>query len=265
MSKPKTRQEWTPEEVTLLKDKWANSTSEQLFSFFPGRTWRSLKYKAIELGIRGRQKGGHKTSAVNELFFESWNRDMAYVFGFWFADGCMSQPNKQAQIYFTSADREHLELIKHLMQSKHNIRTRKNDNSYDLIIGSQLLWKGLLKLGGLPAKSLIAEMPFVPEKYLQDWMRGLLDGDGYLTWNGRYPSLAVCGTFSLLTSIQEILSIQVGVNKQKVYYYNKSSPFLKYGAKDSILIASWLYQDESAPALERKRLIANKFMNWENK
>jgi hypothetical protein len=151
------------------------------------------------------------------------------------------------------------------MQSKHNIRTRKNDNSYDLIIGSQLLWKGLLKLGGLPAKSLIAEMPFVPEKYGQDWIRGLLDGDGYLTWNGRYPSLALCGTFSLLTSIQEILSIQVGVNKQKVYHYNKSSPFIKYGAKDSILIASWLYQDESAPALERKRLIANQFMNWEKK
>jgi hypothetical protein len=49
---------------------------------------------------------------------------MAYVLGFWFADGWMTQPDKDACICFVSKDREHLELIRNDMQSEHLIHSQ---------------------------------------------------------------------------------------------------------------------------------------------
>ena len=103
---------------------------------------------------------------ANRQFFSTWNSDMAYVFGFWFADGWMSQPDKDLYITFTSADLEHLQTIQSLMDSKHKIYSRVG-KCYDLTIGSRQLWHDLYHLGGRPAKSLVAEMPIVPKEYLR--------------------------------------------------------------------------------------------------
>jgi hypothetical protein len=100
---------------------------------------------------------------VNRGFFSVWNTEMAYILGFWFADGWMSQPDTSCHIAFTSADLDHLKAIQSLLASEQKIYVRTG-RCYDLTIGSKQLWHDLYRLGGWPAKSLIAEMPFVPQE-----------------------------------------------------------------------------------------------------
>ena len=45
------------------------------------------------------------TYAVNQAFFSTWTPEMAYVLGFWFADGWMGQPDRDLHIGFVSKDR----------------------------------------------------------------------------------------------------------------------------------------------------------------
>jgi len=75
---------------------------------------------------------------VNQNFFSDWNVDMAYILGFWFADGWMSQPDKDCRITFTSADLDHLKAIQLLLTSEQKIYARKGC-CYDLTIGSKQL------------------------------------------------------------------------------------------------------------------------------
>ena len=66
---------------------------------------------------------------VNQNFFKEWNNDMAYIFGYWFADGHISNPNmpswKNYEFIITSKDIKHLYLIRRLMNSNHKINDKK--------------------------------------------------------------------------------------------------------------------------------------------
>lgn len=127
--------------------------------------------------------------AVNENFFAKWTPEMAYVLGFFCADGGMiDAPYMRGQyVSFFNTDQELLEKIKMAMSSRHNVRlVRKagtignNKNFYLLKIGNHTLFKDLLSLGLTPNKSLLIRLPKIPRKFLNDYIRGLLDGDGCL-------------------------------------------------------------------------------------
>ena len=203
---------------------------------------------------------------VNRQFFSTWKPDMAYVFGFWFADGWMSQPDKDLDITFTSADLDHLQIIQSLMESEHKIYSRVGKCS-DLTIGSKQLWQDLYCVGGRPAKSLVAEMPFVPKKYLRHFMRGYVDGDGSVIWDisqRHRPYLSMVGGIKFLSKVAVLLDEEtgVGIARVKVRTNRYKAPELIYTGIKAKTLAMWLYSH--APlALERKAMIAHEFATWE--
>lgn len=68
-------------------------------------------------------------SGLNVDFFKKWSAEMAYVLGYFAADGCMFvNPRGSRYISFSSTDREILEKIKRMLKSKHKIALRKRYN-----------------------------------------------------------------------------------------------------------------------------------------
>jgi len=130
---------------------------------------------------------------LNREFFKKWSPDMAYVLGFFAADGAMIKNNRGAHfIEFHVVDREILIKIKNCMNSNHKISYRKpakNNyaNSYRLQFGSKEMFNDLLNLGLTPNKSLTMKFPDVPKEFLPDFIRGYFDGDGCVSY-GRYKS-----------------------------------------------------------------------------
>ena len=62
------------------------------------------------------------TRAVNHDFFKKWNSDMAYVLGFFAADGCMIKNKRGAHfIEFHITDKNLLFAIRAAMRSNHKI------------------------------------------------------------------------------------------------------------------------------------------------
>ena len=62
------------------------------------------------------------TKVVNHAFFEKWNSDMAYVLGFFAADGCMIKNKRGAHfIEFHITDKNLLFAIRAAMRSNHKI------------------------------------------------------------------------------------------------------------------------------------------------
>ena len=201
---------------------------------------------------------------VNRGFFSSWNPDMAYVFGFWCADGSMTQPDKDLRISFVTKDLTHLQLIQQKMQSEQKIYARP-DGCYTLVISSKHLWHDLYNLGGMPAKSLTIEMPFVPKNYIRHFVRGFVDGDGSLYWETsqrRTPIIKMLGGSTFLEQLSLVIDEETGVGVAQVRDYSYQTPYLAYTGIKAKVLAIWLYVNGDL-ALERKAIIAREFKSWD--
>lgn len=113
---------------------------------------------------------------------------MAYVLGFFAADGSMLKNNRGAHfIEFTITDRIVLEQIQRATNSTHRIAERERGGNsktgYRLQIGSGEWFTDLLRLGFTQHKSDSMRFPKVPKKYLGDFVRGYFDGDGCVYFN----------------------------------------------------------------------------------
>ncbi|HEY6542391.1 MAG TPA: hypothetical protein VIZ18_15715 [Ktedonobacteraceae bacterium] len=204
------------------------------------------------------------TKQANRAFFSEWTPDMAYVLGFWFADGWMSQPGRDAFIVFVCKDLDHLQRIGQVMGAAQKIYARK-DGCYQLSIGSKQMWSDLYRLGGIPAKSLVARVPYVPPGFMRHFVRGFGDGDGTLYWETsprRRPAMAMWGGVRFLEDIASVLDQETGVGVAAVRSYSGETPRIAYAGIKAKVLAKWLYAGAGL-ALERKALIARQFASWE--
>jgi intein-encoded DNA endonuclease-like protein len=148
---------------------------------------------------------------------------MAYVLGFFAADGSMLKNKRGAHfIEFTIIDRIVLEVIQSAIGSTHKIKTRERNKGvwktqYRLQIGSKEWFKDLLQLGLTPNKSNTIRFPYVPKRYLGDFVRGYFDGDGCVYFKKHYVkerskkvwvfmTLFTCGNRSFLEDLHTVIS-----------------------------------------------------------
>lgn len=119
----------------------------------------------------------------NENFFKKWTPEMAYILGFFTADGSMTKNKRGAHfIEIEITDKDLLYKIRDLFGSNHKIAERQRNNkwkkAFRLQIGSKAMFNDLLKLGLTPAKSKIIDLPKIPDQYFSHFVRGYFDGDG---------------------------------------------------------------------------------------
>jgi hypothetical protein len=196
---------------------------------------------------------------VNEDFFKTWSRVMAYVLGYWYADGSLENAVSLRGKYIrvTSIDEGTILKIKRWLGSEHTIvvleptEAHPGKTRYFLRIGSHVLYNDLEKLGLYPNKSLTVQFPQIPEKYLKDFVRGYLDGDGcvYLeTKKGiiqekivkRLVTIFTSGSFDFLVVLCETLRNKLNVNQINIYSGARAFQ-LRYSTGDSMKIFEFLY------------------------
>lgn len=141
---------------------------------------------------------------------------MAYVLGYWFADGNMYyQPG--AGGYFVSIgskDVAHLARMQEVIGAGSLARITGSD-VFKLVICRKELYDDLRRLGGTERKSLTLAWPAPPAALLRDFARGYIDGDGSLGWHkpGRsvQPMVSVAGTFDFLTGLAIAIQAATGI------------------------------------------------------
>jgi hypothetical protein len=103
-----------------------------------------------------------------------------YLLGAFITDGCVYSRDKSQTVFrasISSCDIEWLNTIKDIICPQMHIINKCNNN-YELRFYSQEIASWLISKGCVPRKSLILQMPEVPSRYLPDFIRGCIDGDG---------------------------------------------------------------------------------------
>ena len=217
---------------------------------------------------------------VNEEFFKKWSPEMAYVLGYFTADGCMFiNPRGSRYVLFTSTDRELIYKIRILLESKHKIGIQKNKNpnwkdKYTLQIGSKRMFQDLLELNLTPNKSKTIRLPKVPKKYFNHFVRGYFDGDGCVFFNKYQRKTRKSPTYITITTLtsgnkQFLRHIFKSLQKYaytkggKIYPKSKNSGFeLRFALNDSLKLYEFMYKSvPSNQFLERKYCIFQEILD----
>ena len=195
--------------------------------------------------------------SLNQEFFDTWSSDMAYVLGFFAADGAMILSTKGAGfVEFHNTDRMLIASIRRAIGSDHRIsaraRPRPWKTAYRLQIGSKKWFSQLTELGFTQKKSLTLRMTAVPDKYSPDFVRGYFDGDGCVYFRKlKYAdrdrkrwilvTLFTSGSEAFLVSLWEMLR-RHGIKGGSLQKKNRGFD-LKFSHKDSVALYRLMYNN----------------------
>ena len=207
----------------------------------------------------------------NENFFKKWSPEMAYILGFFAADGSMIKNKRGAHfIEFQITDKELLEEIKKLLGSNHKIsilnKNTKWKTAYRLQIGSKKIFNDLLLLGITKNKSKKIKLPKIPEKYLCHFVRGYFDGDGNVTFGyfkksdrtKKSPAIITRFTSGSKDILEELkLTLTNSLDTKGSLFFSKNNAWqLSYSANDSQKLFKFMYigrnNNKNIIYLERK-------------
>ncbi len=213
---------------------------------------------------------------VNRDFFKKWTPGMAYVLGFFAADGYMWVTKRGGKFFgFQINDKKLLYSIRDTLESDHKIAIRKRRNpkwseTYRLQIGSNMMFEDLLRLGMTIIKTKSIEFPKIPQKYFGDFVRGYFDGDGNV-WVGEIhkerktthisiQSVFTCSIKHFLITLKEELA-KYNLKGGSLVTRGGRHFNLQYSINDSIMLYHLMYdQCTSDLFLERKKKKFEKYI-----
>ncbi len=194
---------------------------------------------------------------VNKDFFKKWSPGMAYVLGFFCADGSMYKTKRNTYfIEFQITDKDLLYAIRELLNSNHKISEKNNNikkkKVYRLQVGSKEIYKDLIKLGLTQAKSKTIKLPVIPKNFFHHFLRGFFDGDGNIvsknfkrknrnSLQGYFRLRFTSGSKVFIEDIKNKIEESLGSTGSILYYSNAWR--LSYSNKNSVKICSFIYRD----------------------
>ncbi|MBB2478873.1 hypothetical protein H5P36_01480 [Bacillus sp. APMAM] len=147
------------------------------------RTIRNVMYKHGVKMNREQFSGQPRKYKVNEDFFKVWSHEMAWVLGLFITDGHVHKDLHS--ISFSQKDKRLLQLIAEYMEADFVLAPSGSTRTTPtLTINSKEIKKDLANLGVKSKKSLTVPFPNIPDQYLPSFIRGVIDGDGWIQSTG---------------------------------------------------------------------------------
>ena len=139
-----------------------------------------------EKGIKQRRKtvNNNRIYKVNDNYFDIQNSNMAYILGFWAADGNVHSKENRLDLELSSEDEEILKQIRQEILCERPIKKYQCSNGYiknKLFFWSKKIKETFIEYGIVPNKTYSPDFkpPYkLDKKYWIDYIRGFFDGDG---------------------------------------------------------------------------------------
>lgn len=235
----------------------------QTFNLHPSTIQKHIKKQGI---LKPKNQYTH-----NAAFFSTYTPESVYWAGFIMADGYVRTNRHMVGIHLQERDKEHLRMFLQVVKSSHNLLHDTCSDAWCVqIYSKQLKFDLLTNFNVTPQKSKTATFPLqIPKEYYHHFIRGIIDGDGCITYT-TVPTLSLVGTNPLLTTVNGIIS-----NNTSLLHYPKictpiSSKLwfssLSFYGKNAKIVLDWIYKDSTnSTRLDRKyKLYCDLFVNADN-
>ncbi|WP_409254075.1 LAGLIDADG family homing endonuclease [Bacillus sp. SCS-153A] len=213
-----------------------------------GVSSRYIRMLLTKHNVQKRPRGSWKRKHnLNEHYFKKWSNNMAYILGFFCADGFIATDNQTVSI--SQKDKNILLRIRNELQSEQPLYYNEKTGVYMLNFHSKVMKDDLITLHGItPNKSLTLNFPKIPSRFLPHFIRGYFDGDGFVNYERRIVSF-VGGSKLFMSKLKETLDNR-GFTTELQHFNNCYRLFLT-GRKSIKLFSELIYKDKDI-YLERK-------------
>ena len=189
----------------------------------------------------------------NWNFFNKQSEELYYFLGFIAADGYIS--NNEIEIGLNESDKDLLDKFKILI-------CPDKTHAYVLKISCKNKISHLKKFFSMTTNKKAEEIRFpnIPCKYVKDFIRGYVDGDGCIdTTKGYYknniyigPRIRILGNYDFLKEMNKSIKKTINHNTNAVRKKSNENVYcLTYNFSTAKKILKWLYKDCSI-CLQRK-------------
>lgn len=187
----------------------------------------------------------------------------AWLLGFLFTDGSVRKLGNHAYQIRLSIQREDEEIINQIKQwlnidTKTRYDNREGKEACGIEVNSEQMFKDLSIYGIVPNKTYITKGLFldkIPSHLQKDYIRGLFDGDGGISFTGNIYEVSCDFTSYFYETAQEFQNfIDINISKvghNKIIKFDNKSRCTWRGRQQVLKILSWLY-DGAEVFLKRK-------------
>lgn len=258
---------WQPRENLILKKHFAVESEKVLTQLLPRRSWKAILAQGERLELL-RERTGPRLK-VNEYYFKKWSANMAYLLGYILTDGCITKGTYKGysdvlKFGVQKSDIDILKKIRKELTSEHAISIVRN--AAHLSITSQKIVDDLKLLGIIYRKSLREKVPEVPARFVKDFIRGIVDGDGKIKLEkDGYPALSIYGGIKTIRFVRDYFLSTFKI-RSKIYRRKKSKDkkhylySISYRTTSAKTLITYLYKSAQL-YIERKFQQAKKCMN----
>ena len=206
----------------------------------------------------------------NLELFKTKNDIFYYILGILLTDGNIFVSKYVNKIQLTSKDEDWILLLQKEIRCP---AYPTKDGHKNLTINSKPICNILLQSGCLPNKSLTNRVPFIPDEYIPDFLRGCIDGDGSIP-KGKTKQASLCSSSKeFLDDVQNILHIKH--IKSHIYTIEKTPYTLQNGKTITpknphyrLMITgnavkqllTWIYYPNHQLSMPRKNTIAQRII-----
>lgn len=217
----------------------------------------------------------HKIYTCEESTFEKIDsHEKAYWVGFLQSDASIT--SGRLVLALSEKDKNHLEKFKLFLNSNHKIHCYKQimgknsvvknkDKDYFYVylgISSSKIIKDLEKYSITKNKTFTVQFGLnVPQKYINSYMAGLLDADGFVTVSNNKITLGFCGNECTATEFQDVLMKHIHnlPNNKIITHKNNQNRSTRFSGAKVFDIGSFLYKDTPIFLNRKKDKILNFF------
>lgn len=189
-----------------------------------------------------------------------------YLLGLIASDGYISDRYNRIELTLNSKDKHILESIRDVVCPGKKISFKEKHNASRLILDNKIIHEEICKYIKPGNKTYSLIFPYgIPDKYLKDFVRGYIDGDGNISVKkgqrkfGKQIKyyfglrLRALGTKAFLNGLSDNL-FRLGICKNRVNPHRKDKEnvfYCEWGFKQAENVLNWIYQD-SVYKLDRK-------------
>lgn len=212
-----------------------------------------------------------------------------YLLGLMMTDGCVFEYNP-GKYYLTLGlcDFYFLKKVHDLMAPKLAINKKKDRQFWRFKANNKNYTDWLIENGCVPNKTLILKFPDkIPDEYMPDFIRGVMDGDGSITFSlrelknnkkGKRIRCYVCSSsFNFISGVAEYLdslNIKFKLNTEKAGKISKATANTaeikskndnyrtSLNHKEAYKLLKIIYYPGNRLCLDRKQILANEIINY---
>lgn len=199
-----------------------------------------------------------------------WSSEIAYAVGLITTDGSLSSDGRH--LIFVSKDMQLLRTFKECLGLKNKIASVLNTytgrkDCYRVQFGNVILYKWLLDIGLMPNKTKRVGVLKIPNRYFFDFLRGHIDGDGYIQkyQDPIFPNsqrLYVHFNSSSLKHLKWIQKRLEDLLSIKGYFREiKRMHRLTFAKRKSLKLLHKIYPNPNVPCLKRKYKIVEPLLD----